>query len=212
MDIDFNYLQKLLRESNALRDAVQYRNITENDYDTVTYIANKNDTRIAVQDGLRKQLTCQEHGFREKETLRKSSKFYCKIYRKEGRTICVESHVKGRIDVVFLAQYTENRRYLFPFSAAGGYYPTYTYVTHFSGGTVDEEYSADSTQIVYERYRFKDDTAAYEYINYVPNGTAPVLSRASGFFTLTPVLQYHTADYSTWRDDETLNPDKGEQL
>ena len=206
MDISFDYLQALLTEVNALRENFPYRELNENDYDAVIYIANKNDTRIGVQQGLRQVLACQKHHFRETERIRANSKNYCKLYKKQGKTVRVESFVKGRLDVVFLAHYTEDKRFLFPFSEAGGFYPTYTYVTHFSGDLVDEEYYADGHQIVYERYHYHDDqTAGYDFINYVPAGTAPVLSRASGVFILKPELQYHADEYVTWRDGETRN-------
>ena len=46
MDIDFEYLQQLLKEVNELRENFKYSEISVNDYDEITYIANKNDTRI----------------------------------------------------------------------------------------------------------------------------------------------------------------------
>ena len=49
MDIDFEYLQQLLKEVNEFRENFKYSEISVSDYDGITYIANKNDTRIGVQ-------------------------------------------------------------------------------------------------------------------------------------------------------------------
>ena len=208
MDISFEYLQDLLQEINTLRDTISFHELNDTDYDEITYIPNKNDTRIGVQQGYRQKLACQKHRLKEKDTIRKDCKNYSKIYKNGGKVIRVESYVKGRIDVIFIAHYTAGKRFLFPFSSSGGYYPTYSYVTHYNNGDVDEEYSASKTQIVYERYTPQDDnTVGYDYINYVPNGTEPVLSRASGIIVLTPELRYYSEQYTTWRDGKTVSSD-----
>ena len=73
---------------------------------------------------------------------------------------------------------------------------------------MDEEYSASKTQIVYARYTPQDNnTVGYDYINYVPNGTEPVLSRASGIIVLTPELRYYSDQYASWRDNEAVSSD-----
>ena len=81
----------------------------------------------------------------------------------------------------------------------------YSYVTHFKNEIVDEEYYADRLQIVYERYQYSNDnTVDYDYINFAPEGTYPLLSRENGKFILNPELQYYGNCYSTWDEDETL--------
>lgn len=208
MEISFKYLQELLQEVNDLRAKIEYSEVNENDYDEIVYIANKNDTRIGVQLGLQREFDCKKYNFKEKHSIRKDSQYYCKIYKKDGKAIRVESYVKGRIDVVFLAYYTEDKRFMFPFSSDGSFYPTYVYTTHFHNEIVDEEYCSSRGQIVYEHYLYTDDNSvSYECINYVPDGTYPVLARASGVFTLAPELNYTSTQCSTWRDDETLNSD-----
>lgn len=205
MDIDFKYLQHLLKEVNELRENFKYSEISVSDYDEITYIANKNDTRIGVQQGLRQVLECNRRKLREKNSIRKGTLNYCKLYKKEDKLVRVESYVKGRVDVVFIAYYKEDKRFLFPFSSIGGFYPTYSYVTHFKNEIVDEEYYAERLQIVYERYQYSNDnTVDYDYINYAPEGTYPLLSRANGKFILNPELQYYGNCYSTWDEDKTL--------
>lgn len=207
MDISFEYLQKLLQEVSELREMIKYHELNEDDYDEISYIANKNDTTIGVQEGLSRELSCIRYKLKEKGSIRKDCKYYCKLYKKDGKTVRVESYVKGRIDVVFTAYYSDSRRFLFPFSANGSFYPTYSYVTHYNNGVVDEEYHVNGVQIVYERYISKGDSVEYDCINYVPNGTYPVLSRANGVFVRSPELQYRSNCNSTWRDDESLNSD-----
>ncbi|HAJ97759.1 MAG TPA: hypothetical protein DCO72_08490 [Ruminococcus sp.] len=198
MDFNFEYLQELLQEVNNLYKTFKYFDVDENDCE-ITYIANKNYTRIGTQQGLWKQYDCQRYHFKEKIRIRKGSKYYCKIYRKKGKIIRVDSYVAGRVDVVFLAYYSGNKRFLFPFSLDGSFYPVYSYVTHFNGNEIDEEYFADSVQIVYEHYQ-RLDKNHYEYdcINYVPKGTYPILSVASGIFTLKPELQYTSKKLCTY--------------
>ncbi|MCR4888316.1 MAG: hypothetical protein K5979_03940 [Ruminococcus sp.] len=208
MDISFDYLQDLLQEINTLRDTISFQELNDTDYDEITYISNKNDTRIGVQQGYRQKLACKKNRLKEKDTIRKDCKNYSKIYKKDGKVIRVENYVKGQIDVIFIAHYTADKRFLFPFSSSGGYYPTYSYVTHYYNGDVYEEYSASKNQIVFERYTPNEDkTVGYDYINYVPNGTQPVLSRASGIVVLTPELRYYSEQYTTWRDNDTLSSD-----
>ena len=64
MDIDFEYLQQLLKEVNEFRENFKYTEISVSDYDEISYIANKNDTRIGVQQGLRKVLECNRRKLR----------------------------------------------------------------------------------------------------------------------------------------------------
>ena len=64
MDIDFEYLQQLLKEVNEFRENFKYTEISVSDYDEISYIANKNDTRIGVQQGLRQVLECNRRKLR----------------------------------------------------------------------------------------------------------------------------------------------------
>ena len=109
MDIDFEYLQQLLKEVNEFRENFKYTEISVSDYDEISYIANKNDTRIGVQQGLRQVLECNRRKLREKKSIRKVTLNFCKLYKKEDKLVRVESYVKGRIDVVFIAYYKEGR-------------------------------------------------------------------------------------------------------
>ena len=79
MDISFDYLQDLLQEINTLRDTISFHELNDTDYDEITYIPNKNDTRIGVQQGYRQKLACQKHRLKEKDTIRKVCKNYSKI-------------------------------------------------------------------------------------------------------------------------------------
>ena len=66
-------------------------------YIRIWNIDNKNDTRISVQQGLRQVLECNRRKLREKNSIRKGTLNYCKLYKKEDKLVRVESYVKGRV-------------------------------------------------------------------------------------------------------------------
>lgn len=199
VEFDFEYLKHLIQETIEIGASFKYFNVNENDCE-ISYISNNNKTSICLQQGLMCQFDCKRYKLKEKSNIRKDSKYYCKIYRKSDKIIRVDSYVKGRIDVVFLAYYSDNKRFMFPFSATGGFYPTYTYVTHFLNNDIDEEYAVNKRQIVYKHYQMLDENhCQYDCINYVPNGTHPILGTESGIFTLNPELMYTLIETSNWR-------------
>lgn len=199
MDFDFEYLKCLIQETIEIGASFMYFNVNENDCE-ISYISNKNKTSMVLQQGLKHQFDCKRYKLKEKSSIRKDSNYYCKIYRKSEKIIRVDSYVKGRIDVIFLAYYSNNKRFMFPFSAKGGFYPTYTYVTSFVNDDIDEEYAVDRSQIVYEHYQMLDENRCqYDCINYVPNGTHQILGTESGIFTLKPELMYTLTESSNWR-------------
>lgn len=202
---DFDYLKALLKETERLRESFPFREISEEDAE-ITYITTKLHTTIGTQCGLMHELALKKYKVSERPKLRKGSMNYCKIYRIDGKVVRVDSYVKGRVDVVFLAYYQENKRFLFPFRKDGGFYPTYTYVTHFKNDMVTEEYQSDSVQIVYNCYEKTDENHVWhDCINYVPNGTHPVLASQSGIFALTPELTYQWTEAEHWRDGKQVN-------
>ncbi|MDE7400217.1 MAG: hypothetical protein K2N06_11920 [Oscillospiraceae bacterium] len=77
---------------------------------------------------------------------------------------------------------------MFPFSANGGFYPTYSYVTKRDNDKVVEEYMVDGDQIVYEGYSNESETRVdYVYINFVSGGKVPILEQRTGVFRFTPL-------------------------
>lgn len=199
MDFDFEYLKHLIRETMEKRALFKYFDVNENDCQ-ISYIPNRNKLGIGLQQGLRCQIDCKRYKLQEKSKIRKGCNYYSKIYRKSGHIVRVDCYVEGRIDDIFLAYYSDGKRFMFPFSAGGGFYPTYTYVTHYQNNDIDEEYAIEGNQIVYERYQMTDENhCQYDCINYVPNGTHPILAKESGIFTLKPELEYILIQSSDWR-------------
>ncbi len=199
MDFDMEYLRQLLAETNRLRKTTAYRNLAP-DQCRISYIPTKNKFGVGMLRGLRMQYDCAKYKLTEKDSLRKGSKTYAKIFRKDGKILQVESYQNGRLDVIFQSLEADGRQYFFPFSDTGGFYPTYTYVTTPSGDPA-EEYYAEGNQIVYERYSPMDTNhVRYSSINYVPTGIHPILAQERGLFTLLPELSYSAEAMHTWLD------------
>ena len=79
----------MLKEVNELRENFKYSEISVSDYDEITYIANKNDTKIGVQQGLSQVLECNRQKLRDKNSIRKGTLNYCKLYK--DRKACYEN-------------------------------------------------------------------------------------------------------------------------
>lgn len=106
------------------------------------------------------------------------------------------------MDVVFLAYYEAEKRYLFPFSRDAGYCPAYTYVTHVQNDLVCEAYMMTDSQIVYDQYEtINAEQTAYAYINYVPNGTYPVWEYMEGIFQFGSGIEFIPSRQTTWLDE-----------
>ncbi|WP_313133262.1 hypothetical protein [Anaerocolumna sp.] len=201
MEITFEYLNKLLSETNSKRKQFVYSVIDETDAE-IAYMNSKKDLCIGRQCGLMNELRLQQFKVREQPQLRKGSKNYLRIVKKDNRIAKIDSFINGRIDVVFLPYYETDMRYLFPFFNNGGSYPTYTYVTVYVDGMVSEEYRVNSHQIVYERYEKKDtNKVLYSRINYVPNGTHKVLDSEKGIIEYNSSIIYTRIEGKTWMDD-----------
>ena len=76
----------------------------------------------------------QTYKIKEQSNLRKGSKDYLRIFNQNNLITKIDSFVDEKIDVVYLALYEDETRYLFPFSSNGGFYPTYKYVTRYKDG------------------------------------------------------------------------------
>ena len=94
----------------------------------------------------------------------------------------IENYVNGRIDVIHQALAVQNKTYLFPYTGKGGSYPTYTYVTVYSGDGISEEYMVNGTQIVYVKYEStgRENEIGYFLVNYVEGGKVPFLEKKEG--------------------------------
>jgi hypothetical protein len=202
MEIDFKYLDKLLLDANNKRKQFKYYEINEKNVEIV-YLRRPSSSSFEIYKyGLMGDFCKQKNNLKEQSKLRSGSKNYLKIYNINNRQIRIDSFVAGRVDVVFLVNYMEDKRYLFPFSFDGGYYPTYTYITRYTNGIVSEEYLVNSNQIVYEKYeKTNKNEMDYLRINYIPNGKCKILDYEKGIFSCNFPITYEQIEQKTWLDN-----------
>jgi len=199
MDIAFNYnyLDKLLFDVNTKRENFAYFEIDETDAEIV-FLRSIKHRCFGLKCGLINELDKQTYKIKEQPKLRKGMKYYQRIVKQNDRTVKIDSFCNG-LDVVYLAHYEADMRYLFPFSPTGDFYPTYVYVTRYVDGVVSEEYQVNGYQVVYERYDKVDtNKTLYSYINYVPNGTYKVLDTGKGIFEHDSSIVYTGIERETW--------------
>lgn len=200
-EIDYEYLQKLIDEYSVLKEKISYIEVNDNDYD-ISYMTKKEDIRINLFQGLHAAYWRKRYKCVERTKIRKDSKNHCKIYRKDGLLVRVDCYLHGKIDVVFIAYYEDDKVILYPFWEDGKFYPTYAYVTKYDDGVVVEEYCVQDHQIVYDKYLYdKEDTVGYISVNYFPNSKYLVYEKQLGTILLQPELDYRIDQYSTWRDN-----------
>lgn len=183
-----SYLQELISKISTLRKKMKYKFINPSDC-VVTYMLTKKKSFVGMKQGYAEHLFKIENGIKESVKIRANCKDYLKLFRnRDGKVLQIEKYASGRLDCIFQAYYDENLCCLFPFSANGGYYPTYSYVTVCENEKIVEEYMVDGSQIVYECYLKENETGVdYEYVNYVSGGKTPILETRTGFFRFNPL-------------------------
>lgn len=174
--VDEKYLRNLIKNVSALGKKVRYKPVNPDDC-VITYMATKKKSFVGMKSGYAEQLFRIENGIKESEKIRANCKDYLKIFRnRQGDVLQIEKYANGKPDCLFQSYCEENLFCLFPFSANGGFYPTYSYVTVYEGEKIVEEYMVDGDQIVYERYSNETETSVdYEFVNYVSGGKVPIL-------------------------------------
>ena len=199
-EIDFKYLDNLLLAVESKQ--FKYFKINEKKAD-ITYLRKPPSLAFDIfKCGLMGEFRRQKYKIKEQSNLRKGSKDYLKIFSQNNLITKIDSFVDEKIDVVFLALYEGETRYLFPFSSNGGFYPTYKYVTRYKDGMVFEEYMVQSNQIVYEKYVKQDASKTlYFNINYVPNGKHKVLNYQKGVFEHCSIIGFNLLEQRTWMDE-----------
>ena len=169
----------------------------------VVYLPIKSEELTCLCEGLSSQHIRQIKNIKYTDKIRANCKKYLKIYKdQQGKIIFIEWHSveDGEGNLVFLARYKDNIRYLFPFWKDGSFYPTYSYVAKFENGKVVEEYKVEGNQIIYEHYFDESDEKVDFYsINYVPDGKCPIISECEGRYYFNP-LRFEMLNSSTWLD------------
>ena len=204
--IEESYLIKLIRECNELRKNTGFVKLNT-DTLKISYMSKKNQEFIGYLQGYYEMFRRKKYKINESDSLRANCKKYLKIFReKDGTVRQIENYVNGRIDVIHQAFTAQNKFYLFPYTAIGGSYPTYTYVTVYSDSGISEEYMVNRNQIVYMKYEpvGNDNEIAYSSVNYVEGGKYPVLEKRKGIIRLD-TLQYDETEYSSWLDNKLPN-------
>ena len=196
--IDLQNLQDIITKTNdKIKDFKFYNETSEFE---ILYLANRNKLGVGKTSGLFHEYFLQYNQIKEQIKLRSNAKNYCKIYKKNNKIHRIDSYANSRLDVIHLAFYEKHIRYLVPFSPTGGYYPTYTYVTHFSNEFIDEEYAINPSQIIYENYKKIDNTSfIYSMINSVPSGTVKILQRTEGTITKKSSIEYNCYYEYVWK-------------
>ena len=195
--INESYLNDLIHECNELRKNTAFRAL-DTETMRVSYMPKKIQGFVGYLHGYYELSLEQKHKIKESGTLRTNCKNYLKIYRDDEGTIQqIESYVNGRTDVIHQLFEKGNKTFLFPFTSTGGSYPTYTYVTVYSGDEITEEYLANRNQIVYMRYEPDGNDIGFSSVNYVEGGRVPILESRRGIIH-PDTLQYNESEYNRW--------------
>lgn len=194
------YLQKLI--SNARKKFGEFSYCFADIPNVkITYVNTNKRNLTGIIEGMRGLTEMEAHKTKESLKISPICKNYNKFYRSGERVIKVECFVGGHndLDVIYVAQYDGERRYLFPYfedkSKAVGY-PII--VANFENSKVVEEYRVDGNKILYEKYDYSEqDTVGYYCINFVPMGQCPILGEEKGYFSVNS-LEYHQMSNKVW--------------
>ncbi len=169
----------------------------------VTYVCTKKRNPIGMKSGIAGLAEMRTYNVKELQSIRPNCKYYNKFYKENGKVKRIDCIVGGHneIDVVYIAHYDGNRRYIFPYfenhEKAVGYY---VIVAEFDSESVIEEYMSNDSQIVYEQYDFSNsNNIGYYCINYVPNGNFSILGESEGEYNAES-LEYKPISNYAWRD------------
>lgn len=196
------YLKNLIIETQkAFNDFVcDFSNAKTDD---VTYVCTKKRNLLGMRSGIAGLAEMKAYNVKESQSIRQNCKYYNKFYKENGKVKRIDCIVGeyNEIDVVYIAHYDGNRRYLFPYfenyEKAVGYYAI---VTEYDGENVIEEYMSNDSQIVYEQYVFANrSNVGYYCINYVPNGTFSILGESEGEYNAES-LEYNPISNYVWCD------------
>ena len=179
-DIDLPLLQQIIDDVENKRKSVPFVPLTLNDAE-ISFMPTKGHSFIGLNDGLWDFYEREKYHIAIKQKLPVNAKNYHRIIQKNGKVERIESYVDGRLDVVHLAYYEGDRKYLFPFMPDGYEYPTYTYVSVYKDGLITEVYHTDSSQIILQQYQqLNEQETDIVIVNAVPKGKVPVLEHWYG--------------------------------
>ena len=179
-DIDLPLLQQIIDDVENKRKSVPFVPLTLNDAE-ISFMPTRGHSFIGLDDGLLDCYEREKYQIAIKQKLPVNAKNYHRIIQKNGKVERIESYVDGRLDVIHLAYYEGDRKYLFPFMPDGSEYPTYTYVSVYKNGQITEVYHAESSQIILQQYQqLNERETDIVLVNAVPKGKVPVLEHWYG--------------------------------
>jgi hypothetical protein len=196
---DRDYLSHLVDETAELRNSVQYREISSEDV-AVSYLSPVRRPFIGYFQGPFEMLKRERYRMKERRKRNAGCSNFLKVSRSNsGELLEIASYKKGCLDCIHQSVMNNNRLFLFPFAASGCPYPAYSYVTVYDGTGIVEEYAVSGSQILYGSYAAHAGEKMYDYyyINFVKNGSIPVLEEMSGVITTDP-LSYTETFHDYW--------------
>lgn len=143
-DINLPLLQQIIDDVENKRKKVSFVPLTLDDAE-ISFMLTKDHQFVGMDDGLWDCYEREKYQIAIKQKLPVNAKNYHRIIQKNGKVERIESYVDGRLDVIHLAYYEGDRKYLFPFMPDGSEYPTYTYVSVYKNGQITEVYHTESS-------------------------------------------------------------------
>lgn len=194
-DIDLAALQQIINDVENKRKSVPFVALTLDDAE-ISFMPTKGHSYIGLDDGLWDYHEREKYHIAIKQKLPVNAKNYHRIIQKKGKVERIESYVNGNLDVVRLAYYEGDRKYLFPFMPNGSEYPTFTFVSVYKDGLTTEVYYINSSHIILQQYQqLNEQETDIVIVNAVPKGKVPVLEHWYGKLVKKEHLEFvvHTS-------------------
>ena len=173
-DIDLAALQQIIDDVENKRKSVPFVPLTLDNAE-ISFMPTKGYSFIGLDDGLWDCYQKEKRHIEIKQKLPVNAKNYHRIIQKDGKVERIESYIYSKLNVVYLAYYEGNRRYLFPFMPNGSEYPTYTFVSVYNDGLTTEVYHTNSSQIILQQYQqLNENETDIVIVNAVPKGKVPI--------------------------------------
>lgn len=152
---------------------------------TVTYLrVPQVSLEDGLQEGIQEYQARQQRKSKEQPKLRKGTKYYVRLVRRDGMLIRADKFHGGEIDVVYIARYENGVRYMIPYQETGEPYGTSTYVTRWEDGRVGEEFAVSGSQILHWTFDYQSDGSVNVcMVNAAPDGREPVICWKTATYT-----------------------------
>ena len=203
MDIDMNELRRRRDEINMLSAQAKWDPPDETGC-KITYLRVRPGTLgNGLSEGICFAYDCQKRKAKEQPKLRKGTKHYIRLVRRDGKLLRVDKYTDGEIDVVHLGQEIDGVRYMFPFFEDGTPYLTYTYATHWRNGHPTAEYACSGGQILRWTYDYREDgSIGVSYVNAVPDGNEPIICWSTAdYYPREEITLQQTGYWDFWMKD-----------